>query len=82
MQDLAGHRIEEGLGAFGLLVVDQHPDVVEFGAFPQRVGAGPVQARGAEFTLDARDRFQDAPVVEVDAIAGWHEETLRAPLRR
>ena len=43
---------------------------MEFGSFPERVGAGTLQTRGAEFIPDSRGGFLDAPVVEVDSFTG------------
>ena len=68
MQDLHRHRVEERLGALGLLVVDEEADVAELHLFPQRVGRT-LEAEPHELALDAFRGFFDAPIVEVDAIA-------------
>ena len=69
VQDLAGHRVEERLGALGLPVLDQHADVVQLDPRPQRVGAAAAELDRAELALDALGRLLDAPVVEVDPVA-------------
>ena len=64
MQDLARHRVEEGLRAFRLLVVDQQPDVMTLDRLPARL----VDPVAAELPLQPRHRLQDAAIIEIDAI--------------
>ncbi len=66
VQHLAGHRVIEGLGALGLLVLVQQPDVRELDRRPERLvhlGLGIAVEQGP-------DRLLDAPVVHQDALAG------------
>jgi len=65
VQDLAGHRVEEGLGQFGLVVVDQEADVVQLDLVPDVHGLG----AGVVFLLQPAHAFLDAQVVELDALA-------------
>jgi hypothetical protein len=46
VQDLGGHRVEEGLGELGLLVIDQQADVVQLDLLPGVV----VDGVGVEFS--------------------------------
>ncbi len=69
MQELAGHRVEEGLGALRLPVLDQHADVVQLDPRPQRVGAVAGEIERAELAIDAFRGLFDPPVVEVDPVA-------------
>src|SRR5258708_34809379 len=64
VQNLARYRVEEGLRALGLLVVDQQPDVVALDRFPPRL----VDPVAAELALERRDGLGDPPIVEVDAV--------------
>ena len=72
VQNLAAHRVEEGLGQLRLLVVGHQPDVLQLDLLPQRVA----QVVGVELALQALDRLLDALVVELDALG------VRAPHRR
>jgi hypothetical protein len=65
LKDLARDRIEEGLRAFGLLVVDQQCDVVALDVSPARI----VDARAAEVLLQPDDRLGNTTVVKVDTVA-------------
>jgi hypothetical protein len=65
VQDLGGHRIEEGLRQFRLLVVEQQADVEQLDLLP----GGVVQVLGIEFVAQALDAFIDAVVVKADALA-------------
>ena len=65
MQDLGGHRVEEGLGQLGLLVVYQEADVVQLDLVPDLHGL----LAGLELLLQAARAFLDAQVVELDALA-------------
>jgi hypothetical protein len=69
VQDLHRHRVEERLGALGLLVIDQERDVMPLDLLPERIEAGAVEQRDAELALDALGGLVHAPIVEVDAIA-------------
>jgi hypothetical protein len=60
----AEHRVEEGLGKFRLLVVDQQFDVVKLGAPPNRI----VDAADGELPAQALQGFHDACVIERQAI--------------
>ena len=64
VQDLARDRIEEGLGALRLLVVDQQRNVVPLDRLPARI----VDLCATEFALQASDGFGHASIVEVDAV--------------
>ena len=65
VQDVGGDRVEEGLGEFGLAVVGQQADVVQFDLLPD-VHA---ERAGLESSLQPLDRFLDPQVVELDALA-------------
>ena len=69
VEDLAGHRIEERLGAFGLLVIEQQADEMELDLLPQRVGGEGVEVGEPEFSEDQLRVFVHAAVVEVDPVA-------------
>ncbi len=69
VQDLAGDRVEECLGALRLLVVDEHADVVQLDALPECIGAAALEPGRAELVPDALDRLEHAAVVVVDAVA-------------
>jgi hypothetical protein len=65
VQDLGGHRVEEGLGQFRLAMVDQQADVVQLDLLPdlhRLLG-------GLEFTLQTARAFTHAQVIELDALA-------------
>src|SRR5262249_31601470 len=62
-------RVEEGLGALGLLVIDQESDEDPLDLFPQRIAARAVESRESKFALDSLRGLLHAAVVEVDAIA-------------
>jgi hypothetical protein len=66
VKDLARYRVEKRFRAFGLLVVDHQRDVMALDLRPARI----IDARAAEFALQAGNRFRDPAVVEVDAVAG------------
>jgi hypothetical protein len=74
VKDLARYRVEERFRAFGLLVVDHQRDVMALDLRPARI----IDARAAEFELQAGNRFRDPAVVEVDAVAG--DVTDREPV--
>ena len=61
----AEHRVEERFRQFGLLVVDQEPDVEQLGSLPDLVA----KLVGAIRPMQGRERFLDAVVVELDAVA-------------
>src|SRR4029450_3096276 len=63
--DLDQHRVEERLGALGLLVIDQQTDEMELDLLPKRVAVEPC---GAEFAIDALGGLEHAAVVEVNAV--------------
>jgi hypothetical protein len=65
VQDLRAHRVEEGLGEFGLLVVDQLPDVEQLELLPGRV----VERSGTEVCAQQLGGLADAVVVGTDALA-------------
>ena len=64
MEDLGGHRIEEGLGKLGLVVVGEQADVMQLDLLPH-VGA---EGTGLELGLQPLGRLLDTTVVELDAI--------------
>jgi hypothetical protein len=65
VQDLGGHRIEEGLGELGLVVLDQQADGVQLDLVP-----GIARQLGrAELALQPLHRLVDAQVVVGDAVA-------------
>ena len=63
------HRVEEGLGAFGLSMVDEQPDVVQLDLFPQRVVGGEVDADAPVVAIEAFGGLDHPAVVEIDAVA-------------
>jgi len=64
VQDLAAHRIEEGLRQFRLLVVEQQADVEQLDLLPGSV----VQGFGLELVAQALNAFLHPVVVEADAV--------------
>jgi hypothetical protein len=62
VQDLGRHRVEEGLGELGLVVVDQQADVVQLDLLPHVHR----QRRGLELALQALGRLVDPLVVVLD----------------
>ncbi len=64
VQDLGGYRIEEGLGQFRLLVVEQQADVEQLDLLPGRI----VDGGGVELVAQALDTLVHAVVVEADAL--------------
>src|SRR6202790_5705695 len=74
VKDLARYRVEKRFRALGLLVVDHQRDVMALDLRPARI----IDARAAEFELQAGNRFRDPAVVEVDAVAG--DVTDREPV--
>ena len=65
MQDLRRHRVEEGLGKLGLVVVGQQADVVQLDLLPHVHR----QRARVELGLQPLSTFIDALVVELDALA-------------
>jgi hypothetical protein len=65
VKQLGRHRVEEGLGKLGLVMVGQQADVVQLDLLPG-VHAELVDA---ELGAQAQHRFVDAHVVELDALA-------------
>ena len=65
VQDLGRHRVEEGLGELGLVVVDEQADVVQLDLLPDVHR----QLAGLELALQPLGRLVDALVVELDALA-------------
>ena len=63
VQDLGGYRIEEGLGQFRLLVVEQQADIEQLDLLPGRI----VDGGGVELVAQALDTLVHAVVVEADA---------------
>ena len=65
VQDFGGDGIEKGFGQFGLVVVDQQPDVMQLDLMPDihRLLAG------LELALQPDRRFAHPQVVELDALA-------------
>ena len=80
VQDLARHRVEERLGALGLLVVDEQADEVQLDALPQSVGAAAVEPGRPELAPDALHGLDDPAVVVVDPVA--RDVAQRAPVAR
>ena len=72
MQDLAAHRVEEGLGELRLLMIDQQADVLQLDLLP----GGIVEGVGIKFGMQAGDGFLDTVVVELDAVANGVELSL------
>ena len=64
VQDLGRHRVEERLGALGLVVVDEQADVVELDLLPDLHR----QRRRLELVLQPLGRLGDAPLVVGDAL--------------
>ena len=64
VQDLGGYRIEEGLGQFRLLVVEQQADIEQLDLLPGRI----VDGGGVELVAQALDALVHAVVVEADAL--------------
>ena len=62
VQDAAGDRVEEGLSQFGLVMIDQQADVVEFDLVPHVHG----QVAGLELLFQPHRAFLDAQVIELD----------------
>ena len=72
VQDLRTHRVEEGLGEFGLLVVDQVPDVEQLQLLPGRV----VDRCGTEIGSKEVGGLGDPLVVRTDSLANGHMHAL------
>ena len=64
VQDLGRHRVEEGLGELGLVVVDEQADVVQLDLLPDLHR----QRRRLELVLQPLGRLGDAPLVVGDAL--------------
>ena len=64
VQDAAGDRVKEGLGQFGLVVVDQQTNVVELDLVPHVHR----KAAGLEFLFQSLRAFLDAQVIELDPL--------------
>ena len=65
VQDFGGDRVEEGLGQFGLPVVDQLADEQQFGALPDRV----VQGGRSKIAVEAVDALAHAVLVIANSLA-------------
>ncbi len=65
MQDARAHRVEEGLGQLGLVVVGQQPDVVQLDLLPDLV----LDILGVVLVFQDHAGFAHALVVEGDAVA-------------
>ena len=64
VQDLGRHRVEEGLGQFRLLVIEQQPDIEQLDLLPGSV----VDRGGIELVAQALDAFIDPVIVKADAL--------------
>jgi hypothetical protein len=60
VQDFARHRVEECLGQFRPLVVDEQPHIEQLRLVP----CGVIKRPGAQFAVQPLDRFFHAVVVE------------------
>jgi hypothetical protein len=68
VQQLRRDGVEERLGAFGLAVIDDQADEATLDLRPECIGTAGVRLREVEVALDARHRFGDAAIVEIDAV--------------
>ena len=60
VENLGGHRVEEGFRQFGLFVVEEQTDVEQLDLLP----GGVVDAAGVELAAQALDAFVNAVVVK------------------
>jgi hypothetical protein len=72
VQDLRAHRVEEGLGEFRLLVVDQSSDIEQFELLP----GGIVERSGAEVGTQQIGGLADAVIVGTNPFANGIMDAL------